>query len=79
MQSQITNVTHGGKYVAVHLRTGVFDDLYEFMAKYQTARNKEDWTKATDCATMQADKRIGPDSTILLVSDSGKTKHLISK
>ena len=79
IQSQIANVTHGKKYIAVHLRTGVFDDLHEFMAKYRTARSKEDWTKAIDCATMQADKHIGSDSTILLVSDSGKTKHLISK
>jgi len=79
VQSQITNVTHGGNYTAVHLRTGVFDDLYEPSAKYRTARSKEDWTKAIDCARMQADKHIGPDSTILLVSDSGKTKHLISK
>ena len=79
IQSQITNVTLGEKYVAVHLRTGVFDDLQESSAKYRLAHTEEDWTKAIDCARMQADEHIGPDSTILLVSDSGKTKHLISK
>jgi len=41
------------------------------MAKYRTAHSKEDCTKAIDCAAMH--------STILLVSDSGITKHLISK
>ena len=76
------NVTHRGKYVAVHLRTGAFDDLYKFMAKYRTAHSKEDWTKAIDCATMQLCKQINILGLILLyilLVSVGKTKHLISK
>ena len=78
VQSQITSTTNGGQYVAVHLRTGSFDDLYEPKIQKRTA-HKEDWSKAINCAVKQANKHIGPASLILLVSDSKEAKNLLSK
>ena len=77
VQSQIRDITHGAQYVAVHLRTGSFDDLYEPKIQKRTA-HKEDWAKAINCAIKQANKHIGSDSIVFLVSDSMEAKHLLS-
>jgi len=79
VQSQITSATKGGQYVAVHLRTGSFDDLYEPKVHNRNAHIKDYYSKAIKCAVKQANKRIGPGSLILLVSDSTEAKHLLSK
>jgi len=74
VQLHLHNVTNGSKYIALHLRTGRFDDLFEPKIQKRTA-HRSDWKIAADCALKQADKHIGPNSIVLVVSDSTEAKN----
>jgi len=78
LQSQITKLTHGHRYVALHLRTGKFEDLSE-LGTQNRAAHMVDWIIAIECAIKQANKHIGPSSVIILVSDSVSAKHWVAQ
>ena len=72
---------HGEKYVALHLRTGNFNDtLVEHIQgkRFETSLSCR-VTKAINCALKQADEHIGPNSAIVVVSDSASLKQTIAK
>ena len=78
VQLHLHNVTNGSKYVALHLRTGRFDDFFEAKMQKRSA-NRSDWKIAADCALKQADKHIGPNSIVLVVSDSTEAKNWLAQ
>jgi len=70
---------HGKKYIAVHLRTGQFDgsDLVETRQRFHSSLSDVRFT--VECAIKQADKYIGPDGPVIIVSDSSEIKQMMSK
>ena len=78
VQFHLKNVTKSSKYVALHLRTGRFDDLFEPKIQGRTA-HRTDWKIAAECALKQANKHIGPNSTVIVVSDSTEAKKWIAQ
>ena len=76
VQLHLQNVTNGSRYVALHLRTGSFDDLFEPKIQARTA-HRSDWKIAAECAIKQANKHVGLNSTIIVVSDSTEAKRWI--
>ena len=69
---------HGKGYVALHLRTGQFDgNLTEHRSRFPTSFNKYKLIVAK--AIKVADRQIGPDAKVILVSDSGSTKQALTK
>jgi len=78
VQLHLHNVTNGSEYVALHLRTGRFDDFFEGKMLKRFA-NRSDWKIAADCALKQADKHIGPNSIVLVVSDSTEAKNWLAQ
>ena len=70
---------YGKKYVAVHLRTGQFSgsDIKEKAARVQNSLSGVRF--AVECAIKQADKYIGPDAPVVVVSDSSEMKQTVSK
>ena len=71
---------HGERYVALHIRTGNFNDtLVENPNIKRYATSYTMITKAINCATKQANKHIGPNSAIVVVSDSASVKQSLTK
>ena len=68
---------HGESYVALHIRTGIFNGTF-------VERNKRFATsykirKSINCAIKQANEHTGPNSTIVVVSDSASVKQSLAK
>ena len=70
---------HGEKYVALHIRTGNFNDTLVEHPKTHRFATSSRVTEAVDCALKQADKHIGLNGAIVLVSDSASLKQTIAK
>ena len=70
---------HGEKYVALHIRTGNFNDTLVEHPKTKRFATSSRVTKAIECAMKQADEHIGPNSAIAVVSDSASLKQTIAK
>lgn len=66
-------------YVALHLRTGQFDDLEISDRSHRFDSGVKQWRQALDCALQQAETTIGPHGVVLVVSDSYKAKTWASK
>ena len=67
---------HGKRYVALHLRTGKIDRNIQrerFISMFN------DTSLAAQCAIRQADKLIGPDGIVVVVSDSAAVKQRLAK
>ena len=73
------NLNLNGKYIAVHLRTGQFDgsDLTETRQRFYNSLS--DVRFSVECAIKQADRYIGPDGPVVIVSDSSEIKRIMSK
>ena len=64
-------------YVALHLRTGEFsDNTIETKGRFSTSMQK--WKHATECAIQYANKIIGPDGVVVLLSDNAEAKKMLS-
>ena len=61
-------------YVALHLRTGQFDDLKISDSSHRFDSGVKQWREALNCAIHQAVTTIGPQGVVLVVSDSYKAK-----
>jgi len=74
---------HGKRYVALHLRTGDFNNnslnLTEHPKFNHFFGSPNGLQKAMDCAIKQADEHIGPDGVVVVVSDSVSTKQKLAK
>jgi len=70
---------HPKRYVALHLRTGQFDgsNIKENRGRFRNSF--PDIEFAVECAIKQADKYIGPDSSVVVVSDSSEIKQTMSR
>ena len=66
-------------YVALHLRTGQFDNLQISDSSHRFDSGVKQWKEALDCAVQQAATTIGPQGVVLVVSDSYKAKAWASK
>ena len=66
-------------YVALHLRTGQFDDLEITDTSKRFVSGVKQWKQAMDCAILQATNTIGPQGVVLVVSDSYKAKAWASR
>ena len=64
----------GKRYVALHIRTGQIEHIGR--GRFISANN--DTKSAVECAIRQADKHIGPDGIIVVVSDSGSLKQKLA-
>ena len=71
----------GKRYVALHIRTGQFDDdnLTEFTLQDRFVNSPSNIKLAVECAIRQADKHIGPDGMVVVVSDSVSVKQRLAK
>ena len=65
---------HRERYVALHIRTGQIEHIGR--GRFISANN--DTKSAVECAIRQADKHIGPDSIIVVISDSGSLKQKLA-
>ena len=65
----------GKRYVALHIRTGQIEQQIG-RGRFISANN--DTKSAVKCAIRQADKHIGPDSIIVVISDSGSLKQKLA-
>ena len=65
------------KYVALHIRTGEVDNLRKAVKRFQEKDAIQ--LSAARCAIKQADKHIGPDSVVVVVSDSTDVKRTLAK
>jgi len=64
-------------YVALHLRTGQFANIStEIKSRFPTSMRK--WKHATECAIQYANKIIGPDGVVVLLSDNAGAKKMLS-
>ena len=71
---------HGKRYVALHIRTGQFDDnLTEAPVHNRFVHSPSSIKLAVECAIRQADKHIGPDGMVVVVSDSMSLKQRLVK
>ena len=67
----------GGKYVAVHVRTGFAGELHEEIVDHpKLVRKLEDWERVLQCGVEAADRYLGKNSHIFLATDSFIVKHL---
>jgi len=66
-------------YVALHLRTGQFDDLAISDKSNRFDSGVKQWKQALDCAVTQAATMIGPQGVVLVVSDSYRAKSWASR
>ena len=69
---------HGQGYVALHLRTGQFDDLTEHSNRFATTSFRQ-YKSIVAKAVKVADEHIGPDAVVVLVSDSRSVKQALTK
>ena len=67
------------RYVALHIRTGEADNLFGKNTYRERFANISDINSAIRCAINQADKHIGPDSKVVVVSDSETVKQELAK
>ena len=71
---------HGKRYVALHLRTGDFNDsLAEHPRSERFVGLRVSLEEAMNCAIKQANKHISSDAVIVVVSDSVSTKQNLAK
>ena len=63
---------HGQRYIALHIRTGQIEKNIE-RVRFMNTNN--DAKTAVECATRQANRHIGPDGIIVVLSDSGSLKQ----
>jgi len=74
---------HGKRYVALHLRTGDFNNnllnLTEHPKTNRFVGSPDILQKAVDCAIKQANEHIGPDGMVVVLSDSVSTKQRLAK
>ena len=70
---------HGERYVALHIRTGYFNGTYIEKPKAKRYATSYKISKAIKCATKQANKHIGPNSAIVVVSDSASVKQSLAE
>ena len=72
---------HGIKYVALHIRTGHFDDDDNLKEgnRSRFVHSPNSIKLAVECAITQADKHIGPDGMVVVVSDSVSVKQRLVK
>ena len=63
---------HRQRYVALHIRTGHIEKNIE-RVRFMSTNN--DAKTAVECAMRQANRHIGPNSIIVVVSDSGSLKQ----
>ena len=66
---------HGRRYVALHIRTGQIEK-HIGRGRFISATN--DAKSAVECAIRQANEHIGPDGTIVVVSDSASLKQKLA-
>ena len=75
-QAQHTRQSVGAlSYVALHLRTGQFDEnlkIKDVSSRFDS--NVKAWKEAIECAIRQAKSTIGPHGVVVVVSDSYKAK-----
>ncbi|XP_065884593.1 uncharacterized protein [Dysidea avara] len=79
VQTQIDQVTRGYHYVALHIRTGKFDGFDEAKTHKRLSGDIAIWKNATECALKQANKHIGPNSIVIVVSDSAEAKRWVTQ
>ncbi|XP_065897073.1 uncharacterized protein [Dysidea avara] len=65
------------KYVALHIRTGEVDNLRKAVKRFQEKDSMQ--LSAARCAIKQADKYIGPNGIVVVVSDSTDVKRTLAK
>ena len=79
VQTQLHEVTLGHHYVALHIRTGKFDGRNEALYHKRMSADIISWKIAVKCALKQADKHIGPNSVVMVVSDSAEAKRWVAQ
>ena len=75
VQKKLIQNLHGQRYVALHIRTGHIEKNIE-RVRFTSTNN--DAKAAVECAMRQADRHIGPDGIIVVVSDSGPLKQKLA-
>ena len=70
---------HGEKYVALHIRTGYFNGTFIESSREKRYATSYKIRKSINCATKKANEHIGPNSTIVVVSDSASVKQSLAK
>jgi len=72
-------MSHGHHYIALHIRTGKFDGRNEALYHKRMSADIASWEIAVKCALKQADKHIGPNSIVMVVSDSAEAKRWVAQ